>query len=1403
MKNKTSVHLGIKSGMVLLWSLIIFLSIIVPTTVFAEENTGSIMVDLKSQSGERLDTYQTVLKIFQDGNNTAYRIIEFPEENPILIDSLPIEDNYKIDVYVNGMLSATTKSAVEKEVTLLVPIQGGMRFEILYNDGETPITGAKILLKSNDGQIWQQETVGADGKSKRFWMQSNNLIEDYYVAEIIVEKNLTYTSREQIKFYPDFQGEIKIKTPWPKIIDDLITVSVYNDTSHKVTKDDGKFVVELYDYKNNKISQSEVNHRGDSFFSNIKVGQYTFKTIHYPKDNPAKGEIFGITNRVLSGNESQIEIFNKKSENQGLEKTCNCVAFRLDDVQDYYLNVPQIEIMSMFQKKETPLTIGIIGGFWGNDPKMLNFIKNDMSRPTQTFEIGSHSWNNSPLINYDKEGQRELLQKTNDIINKTLGVTPTSFIAVENKFNNDTKIVLRELNFTHFTAHIQESHTPPYPLENSELYYFPASTQTAILNTDSNIWEPVENEVMYTQATNFLKEYGFAVIMMHPYEFAATDLGVYTGEANLDTIENLGKLIDQFKINGIKIVSLGGITESGIEKDEPIEKIDSESKHAEEVFQSCNCVAFKFVTLQDYWLNDVQMGVIDTFVQNNAGVTVGIIGELFGNDAKLTNYLTNKIQGNNGIEIANNGWSYNSFTDFSETEQNNQIKQSNEHLANIFGETPTVFIPPNNRFNENTILALNSNNMKYISSNIVNDPPPYDFKSNIQHFPAGAVTGKYSTEFNLIQGVNHEKTLSEIQENLNRDGFSVVTLSPQEFAKTEDGKYVNQINEKQVDELESLLEKIQNENLEIVPIGKIDQIIRNKVISDSMKNKTSHCSDPLAPSVDLSGCDLRNQHIEEIDLGNANLKNVDLKGTKIKNVELKNATISDGDLRRTEISGVNLSESELSGINLSNAILRETNLRGSNLEESVLRYMNFKDSDVKGADLSGADLTGSTFRGVGFSNVNFTGSDLSETDFSGINLAESILRDSNLHGANLTGSTFIKAVLIKSNLNNADLTNANFKDANLYGSDLTDAILKDINLSNAILRNVDFTRADLTKVILKGVNLSNANLRETNLSGVDLAGANLNGVDLSGSDLTDANLSDVKIAGSKMNEIKMSGVNLSNVNLNGINLSGSDLSNANLNGVDLSNSDLTKVILKGVNLSNANLRETNLSGVDLAGANLNGVDLSNSDLTKVILNGVDLSNSDLKGANLSGSDLSGVDLNGVDLSNSDLTKVILNGVDLSNSDLKGANLSGSDLTGADLSGADLSDIMFTGAIMNRINLSESNLAGISLTRVDLSNSDLKGANLSKTDLRDSNISGSDLSGADLSGADLSGADLSGADLTNTELKGADLSGADLTNTELNKKDIETAKSDDKTKLPERGFFFFRELFSFLKSLFGL
>ena len=49
---------------------------------------------------------------------------------------------------------------------------------------------------------------------------------------------------------------------------------------------------------------------------------------------------------------------------------CRCITFILHDVQDYFLNKPQREIINAFQETQYSITFGIVGDYFGNDTKL-------------------------------------------------------------------------------------------------------------------------------------------------------------------------------------------------------------------------------------------------------------------------------------------------------------------------------------------------------------------------------------------------------------------------------------------------------------------------------------------------------------------------------------------------------------------------------------------------------------------------------------------------------------------------------------------------------------------------------------------------------------------------------------------------------------------------------------------------------------------------------------------------------------------------------------------------------------------------------------------------------------------------------------------------------------------------
>jgi len=808
--------------------LVFFIIISSPNLSFAQEDTGSITVYIKYTTFEKIDTYAANLKIYQDNNEDPFVVIGFPESNPVIIDSLPLGHKYKVEVYVNGMFGDSKKVDVngDEEIEIIIPTSGGMIFSAMYSDGSTPVVGATISVFSDDTQLWAQDTTDTNGNTARFWLQSNSGLENYYYATVTLDERVIYQFKDKIKYFPEFQNEVKIILPWPKIVEDRITVSVYNGTQ-KVSRSDGNFVVEMYNFQNDKIDQRNVSYRGDAYFSSLKTGQYSFQALRIPDEPNALPEFWGVQTAAITGEENNIVIV--KLIQKGLEDTCNCVAFRLDDVQDFFLNDPQLGVFELFQSKDAPLSIGIIGGFIGSDAKIVDFISNDLKRDSPTLEIVSHSWNNSPLTNYDKDGQKELLIKTDKRIFDVFGVSPRVMIPPENLVNNATFAAMKEIGYTHMTGHFETELYPPTPLRNQTVYYFPANPETAKLNSETNLWETHTNENILARTQDSLNSFGYAVVMMHPYEFSVTDLGIYSNQRNQEMLDQTSELIDKIKQLGIDIVPIGKIHE----KIATVEKEDA-SQDQQIDYLNCNCVAFRFVTLQDYWLDDVQIEVLNTFFIKGATLTVGIIGNLFGNDAKLVDTIKSTLEINEQlIEIANNGWSYEDFTSLGVKDQSSLIKQSNDKITSVLGKAPTVFIPPLEKFNDDTILALVENDIKYISSSVKKDPPPYRLNgTDFYHFPGGPSVGKYDTILGAIKGETHEKTLSDIQAYLDKYGFAVVTLQPQEFSIVEKNTYTNSVDQQQIQELELLLDKIQAQGLKIIPISQIDQQTTNVGILD-------------------------------------------------------------------------------------------------------------------------------------------------------------------------------------------------------------------------------------------------------------------------------------------------------------------------------------------------------------------------------------------------------------------------------------------------------------------------------------------------------------------------------------------------------------------------------------------
>jgi peptidoglycan/xylan/chitin deacetylase (PgdA/CDA1 family) len=237
--------------------------------------------------------------------------------------------------------------------------------------------------------------------------------------------------------------------------------------------------------------------------------------------------------------------------------TCSCVAFRLDDIQDYFLDHVQLEVMRALEKRNASLTVSVIGNYFGSDPMIVNYVKSRAGNPS--FEVANHGWNHEDFTIFSTEEQSALVQKTNKKIFDLLGVKPSVFIAPYNIINNNTFAAAKENDIRYINANV--TYEPPYDIgSNQSLYRLPETVLIGDLNADDTYWITFGHQKVFDEVEDGLDRHGFAVVTMHPQDFAVRDMLNYQNMVDHSKMEGLEMLLDRIEEQGIKIVKISEIS---------------------------------------------------------------------------------------------------------------------------------------------------------------------------------------------------------------------------------------------------------------------------------------------------------------------------------------------------------------------------------------------------------------------------------------------------------------------------------------------------------------------------------------------------------------------------------------------------------------------------------------------------------------------------------------------------------------------------------------------------------------------------------------------------------------------------------------------------------------------------
>ncbi len=239
---------------------------------------------------------------------------------------------------------------------------------------------------------------------------------------------------------------------------------------------------------------------------------------------------------------------------------CKCVVFRLDDVQDNWLDKVQNAVLGKFIDIGVPLTAGMIMNQYGTDPVVVNEVQQGYD--LGLFELALHGWDhvNYGMLSLDE--QQKTLTQANAKLQAIHHTTSNIFIPPYNARNSDTLTAMGNIGLEIMSADLYPEGNPTflpmtYPQGDpsgiiSLPYTVSNMAETKPLGSNGKTAAQLKSEIDASIA-----ERGWAVVMLHPQDFALYDksTGKEQNAVNATQLSTLGDLIDQLNTAGIRITS--------------------------------------------------------------------------------------------------------------------------------------------------------------------------------------------------------------------------------------------------------------------------------------------------------------------------------------------------------------------------------------------------------------------------------------------------------------------------------------------------------------------------------------------------------------------------------------------------------------------------------------------------------------------------------------------------------------------------------------------------------------------------------------------------------------------------------------------------------------------------------
>lgn len=218
---------------------------------------------------------------------------------------------------------------------------------------------------------------------------------------------------------------------------------------------------------------------------------------------------------------------------------CNCVIFRLDDIQDSWITQVQSAVIDKFVERNENLNLAIIMNDIGTDPVIVDKVKESMA--TGLIEPTLHGWDHVDYRTLSPKDQQKTIEMANQKMEDLFGTRSSVFVAPYNAYDENTLKAINKAGLKILSAEFDQEIPSIYDSDNPDspdnkvfraiagsdiqdqhgVYHMPQVIGFYTYDSDPPTKTPLS--LIESQIDKTIASYGYAVVTLHPQDFTVKD----------------------------------------------------------------------------------------------------------------------------------------------------------------------------------------------------------------------------------------------------------------------------------------------------------------------------------------------------------------------------------------------------------------------------------------------------------------------------------------------------------------------------------------------------------------------------------------------------------------------------------------------------------------------------------------------------------------------------------------------------------------------------------------------------------------------------------------------------------------------------------------------------------------